>query len=210
MPPAMPSKFTHDALYGSSHSDSDDDSKWASTSGADESGHLQNVCLDPSSEYAEAGPYSTSGIPNIYGIAVDRHEDSMPLRPVNANTSSSSTSLPAAAANTRGPSPSAADSGPHKIYPNSKDVPPSASASATAPAPVLQRSVPQSQSQPQVPPVLVKDWMTSARCIDLTAMEMLLSAEPRLLVAKGTGLGHTALHWCAAKGSAQAVACVMP
>ncbi|GFR47298.1 hypothetical protein Agub_g8985, partial [Astrephomene gubernaculifera] len=65
---------------------------------------------------------------------------------------------------------------------------------------------PPPQPRPQPHPHLVRDWLTAARCCDVGALAALLSAEPGLLGCRGGGLGHTALHWCAAKGSVEGVA----
>ncbi|PNH12507.1 DnaJ subfamily B member 11 [Tetrabaena socialis] len=64
---------------------------------------------------------------------------------------------------------------------------------------------PEQQQPPQPQQQLLRDWMTAARCCDVGSLEGLLAAEPALLCSRGSGLGHTALHWCAAKGSVEAV-----
>ncbi|MEW5303195.1 MAG: hypothetical protein WDW36_005911 [Sanguina aurantia] len=55
-------------------------------------------------------------------------------------------------------------------------------------------------------PLVVRDWLAAARGCDLSLLQMYHSAEPRLLLAQGPGLGQTALHWLAAKGSSEGVA----
>ncbi|GLC33342.1 hypothetical protein PLESTB_000343900 [Pleodorina starrii] len=82
--------------------------------------------------------------------------------------------------------------------------------SPSLPPPLKQQRSQQSQDlqDPQAPPqpLLVRDWMLAARSCDVGALERLLDQEPRLLGCRGTGMGHTALHWCAAKGSVEGVA----
>ncbi|KAG2484955.1 hypothetical protein HYH03_016253 [Edaphochlamys debaryana] len=64
---------------------------------------------------------------------------------------------------------------------------------------------PSARSGSPPPPALVREWMTAARGCDVGALACLLGADPRLLSARGSGLGHTALHWCAAKGGVEAM-----
>jgi hypothetical protein len=56
-----------------------------------------------------------------------------------------------------------------------------------------------------LPPSLIREFMLAARSCDIQGMQQLLSTEPRLLHAQNQGLGHTALHWCAARNSGPAV-----
>ncbi|GLI65651.1 hypothetical protein VaNZ11_009251 [Volvox africanus] len=67
----------------------------------------------------------------------------------------------------------------------------------------------QQQKQQQFSPTqqqqLIRDWMMAARSCDVGALTRLLEQDPRLLDCRGTGMGHTALHWCAAKGSVECV-----
>ncbi|EFJ44630.1 molecular chaperone, partial [Volvox carteri f. nagariensis] len=68
-----------------------------------------------------------------------------------------------------------------------------------------QQEQPQQRSQSPPHASLVRDWMMAARGCDLGALTRLLQQEPGLLGCRGTGMGHTALHWCAAKGSVEGV-----
>ena len=57
----------------------------------------------------------------------------------------------------------------------------------------------------------VRDWITAAKTADLSLLQLLLERTPRLLwaVAQGhTALGHTALHWAAARGGVAGAAAV--
>ncbi|KAL6764127.1 ankyrin repeat-containing domain protein, partial [Haematococcus lacustris] len=56
-----------------------------------------------------------------------------------------------------------------------------------------------------LPPALVKDWLQAAKTSQLDLLQHLLMAQPALLNVRGPGLGHTALHWAAAKGDTATV-----
>ncbi|MEW5309647.1 MAG: hypothetical protein WDW38_001520 [Sanguina aurantia] len=90
-----------------------------------------------------------------------------------------------------------------------------AAAVASVGTPSVGASPPQQQQQQQssrcgtqgmCDPLVVRDWLAAARGCDLSLLQMYHSAEPRLLLAQGPGLGQTALHWLAAKGSSEGVA----
>lgn len=48
-------------------------------------------------------------------------------------------------------------------------------------------------------------WLDAAKQGDVARMDAMLATCPFLLHYRGTGVGHTALHWCAAKGQAEAL-----
>ena len=59
---------------------------------------------------------------------------------------------------------------------------------------------------PAVPQSAQRDWFAAAKLCSVPQMAPLLQRHgPGLLLARGAGLGHSALHWCAARGDEQAV-----
>ncbi|GIM11413.1 hypothetical protein Vretimale_14936, partial [Volvox reticuliferus] len=87
---------------------------------------------------------------------------------------------------------------PTSLPPSSRRSPP--------PPPQEQQQQQQRQQSSQPPQQqLIRDWMMAARSCDVGALARLLEQDPRLLDCRGTGMGHTALHWCAAKGSVECV-----
>ena len=58
---------------------------------------------------------------------------------------------------------------------------------------------------PAVPQSARRDWFAAAKLCSVSQMASLLQRHPGLLLARGAGLGHSALHWCAARGDEQAV-----
>ncbi|GAX75696.1 hypothetical protein CEUSTIGMA_g3139.t1 [Chlamydomonas eustigma] len=54
-------------------------------------------------------------------------------------------------------------------------------------------------------PQVIRDWFLAAKLGNIPSMSSLLKQHPALIDIQNGGLGHTALHWCAARGEVQAV-----
>ncbi|KXZ47821.1 hypothetical protein GPECTOR_32g433 [Gonium pectorale] len=92
-----------------------------------------------------------------------------------------------------------------QVRPGAEASQPAAAAVTAAAAAAEARQPAASAAAASPPPALVREWMTAARGCDVAVLAALLASEPRLLGCRGTGMGHTALHWCAAKGSVEGV-----
>ena len=55
----------------------------------------------------------------------------------------------------------------------------------------------------------LRRWMDAAKAGDALAVREMLAADPALLRARGPGVGHTALHWAAARGEAGTLAVLL-
>ena len=53
---------------------------------------------------------------------------------------------------------------------------------------------------------VVKDWFEAAKNVNISTLSTLASHHPNLLPLQGLGLGHTALHWLAARGDPGSIA----
>lgn len=74
----------------------------------------------------------------------------------------------------------------------------SGAAAHSAPAPALSaapRAAASPSDVPCFPSALLRSWFDAAKACDVEVMAHLLSSHPRLVEARGGGIGHTALHW---------------